>query len=105
MPNVEIHGFTKETAELWKKAIIKVTKNKPLFQDMVITIYPTLTTTATGEDAPFLRIVSTEPSLTELSDLLEESLGIDIEELNLCRFKEGHLFFPSPNRHSPPKVI
>jgi len=105
MPNIEIHGFNKEVAEIWREQIFKASERKDFFGDMVVTIFPTEVKDING-DAPFLRLASTtneKGSHKTIDDVLEmlEVFEIDTEVQTLDRFIEGKGNF---SRNSRPRT-
>jgi len=93
MPNIEIHGFEKETALQWLTKIAAMLNNSELAKDVVITVYKTEVYDTDLIDQPFLRICSTDEVETllkvgKITDILEE-LCIDIEIQTIMRFIEA----------------
>ena len=101
MPNIEIHGFEKEVAELWREQIFKAAENKSFWgEDIAVTIYPTEVKGINNDDTPFIRLASTVDEIKEALEMLK-AFKIDIEVLILNQFIKGAGNF---KRHSPPRT-
>jgi len=100
MPNIEIHGFgtqapisvsvygvqLKDPAFSLRARIFAMFKDKPYFNDMVVTIVPDETVDKLNFHQPFLRVVSTPvPYIGEIIELLK-TLNMDIEIQELTAF-------------------
>lgn len=86
MPNIEIHGLHQQEAEEVRSRIFDLFKDVPYVGEMVVTICITEVRDQSGQDQPFLRLISTPaPYIGEIKEKLQ-TLGIDIERLELKEF-------------------
>lgn len=101
MPNIEIHGFEKETAEKWEAAIFELFKGSDIENDIYVTIQGSRTKHISQRDAPFLRLYSTEDTIHQARETLKK-LGIDLEKVVAIDFDEGNEKF---EKNSPPPKL
>lgn len=89
MPNVEIHGLDQTTAIDVRKKIFVVLSALRGFKidDLVVTIFPTNVSDATGKSSPFLRLVDTpNDNWCAVTDTLRTALRMDVEYMRLYNF-------------------
>jgi len=87
MPNIEIHGLSKERAKEMYDKIVVIFRGRPYFSEVVVTRYPTEVHDLSGNTQPFLRLVSSCQEHTEEIMHILEVLDLDIERGKLEEFR------------------
>ena len=89
MPNIEIHGLSKEVAEALRDDIFKkYFSDIPYVEEMVVTIVPSEVTDVEGRKQPFLRLLSSDfGEMDVIPRILEEKIpDIDLECVKIEKF-------------------
>jgi len=86
LPNIEIHGLAMDQASQLRCRIFQLLKDKSYIDETVVTVYPDVVEDKNGNSQPFIRVVNDCQAHTEEILKLLQSLGIDIEHMQLSSF-------------------
>ena len=86
MPNIEVHGFQRDEANVLRDRIFDTFKAESFVEEVVVTIYSTLVTDVKNCSQPFLRVVSTPCPHVEMIIEKLKTWSIDVEVMKLESF-------------------